>query len=290
MDNRKHSLHPENGLPYSIYRSIQFLIVWIVLVGGYKLMGPDHIHEPSDPESMVWRFMLSLILCIFAISIWAFFSLVTAAWSVWIASRRARFTSSRFSIIQTCVRCVETVSMFPAFFVGLVLIKLVLGLCGMILEPSVAWNLYDGLFKYVLLCIVLAVADGNMMFLIRQSRAEIEEEILKPYTNTLLMCGNRMRWIMIEALKNKSHVILPAIRCRAPEFISGAIAVEYVFDVKGVGSYLKSVMSAGQGVVWVVGAFIFAFLLLWLLLDLCLGAVESLIRRAGKTPSTVFTR
>ena len=242
------------------------IIAFGIIFLFYKILGPDSPNELTNPPSMIICFIKSFCLCILSILMWISISLTLSMEAAWANYVNIKSQSSKNNILLCLTFLIEIFSILPAFFIGLVLIRFCPYLLN-IIDSHIIREVSKIILHWLLLCLTLAFADGNSSFLARHIRVEADEELSKQYIITMLMNGNRPGTILIEVFHNIVGKIFNAIRYRVPEFISGAIAVEFVFDIKGMGYFLISIINGDAGSISIIGKYIGAFLILWLIVD-----------------------
>lgn len=128
---------------------------------------------------------------------------------------------------------------------------------------------------------ILAIALHPAALIARMTRSSMLEVMSQDYVRTALAKGlSPWRVIMVHALRNAINPVITVIGFQFGNLIGGAVAVEVIFSLPGLGSLLigsiyRSDMMVLQGIVLVIGVgFAFANLvvdLLYMIIDPRIG-------------------
>jgi peptide/nickel transport system permease protein len=172
----------------------------------------------------------------------------------------------------------------PNFWLGIVLVSLV-GLrlkllpVGGYVSPGVGWWTW---FEHLLLP-ASALGLAGAAEIARQTRAAVVEAVAAPYMRTAESKGlPRGRVLRKHVLRFAWIPVLTVIGLQLSRILSGAVVIEAVFNLPGVGQLLVQAVQRGdrpivQGIVIVTAAVV---LLTFMLIDVGYAIVDPRLRRA----------
>jgi len=164
----------------------------------------------------------------------------------------------------------------PVFWLGLMLILVFAVNLGLLPAGQ------DGSLKHVILPAV-TLSMYPLAQIARLTRATMAEVLREPYIDAARARGLRSRRIIgVHALRNASMPVVTITALQAGLLLSGAVAVEYVFNYSGFGLLaIQAVEFRDYTLVQAVVAFgVLAFILLNLAVDLLYAVIDPRIRRA----------
>ncbi len=172
----------------------------------------------------------------------------------------------------------------PDFFLGLLLVLLLTGVLG-VLPPSGWVPLTEdplGNVTYMVMP-VLTLAVGQTAYLLRTTQAAMQSTLDEPYVAFLRAKGVRERSVIgRHALRNASGTIVTVTGIQFGVLLGGAIVIENVFALPGVGRLVVSAISnrdyvVVQGCVLVIASL---FILVNLVTDLVHGLLDPRVQEA----------
>ena len=193
--------------------------------------------------------------------------------SLWVAAKRSA-TSAIVSRVFAA-----TVQGMPAFFVGTLLI-LVLGV-SLGVFPVGGYGSNFGEHLYSLVLPGLAVALTICPVLIRSLTAALNDSMSAEYTNFALSKGlSRKRTVIDYAFRNAGITGVSILGIQVGHLVGGALVVENVFAIPGVGSLLMEAVLARDYDVVQALTVIFGVLvvLVYLLTDVVYSVVDPRVR------------
>lgn len=238
-----------------------------LLVGDF---GQSFIFQTSVVELLRLRMPATLLLMLVSL---VFAVVISVPLSLWVAARRSA-TSAIVSRVFAA-----TVQGMPAFFVGTLLI-LVLGV-NLAIFPVGGYGSGLGEHLYSLVLPGLAVALTICPVLIRSLTAALNESMSAEYTNFALSKGlSRKRTVIDYAFRNAGITGISILGIQVGHLVGGALVVENVFAIPGVGSLLMEAVLARDYDVVQALTVIFGVLvvLVYLLTDIVYSIVDPRVR------------
>ncbi|HJA62311.1 MAG TPA: ABC transporter permease [Candidatus Brevibacterium intestinavium] len=238
-----------------------------LLVGDF---GQSFIFQTSVVELLRLRMPATLLLMLVSL---VFAVVISVPLSLWVAARRSA-TSAIVSRVFAA-----TVQGMPAFFVGTLLI-LVLGV-NLGIFPVGGYGSSLGEHLYSLVLPGLAVALTICPVLIRSLTAALNESMSAEYTNFALSKGlSRKRTVIDYAFRNAGITGISILGIQVGHLVGGALVVENVFAIPGVGSLLMEAVLARDYDVVQALTVIFGVLvvLVYLLTDIVYSVVDPRVR------------
>ena len=238
-----------------------------LLVGDF---GQSFIFQTSVLELLKLRMPATLLLMLVSL---VFAVVISVPLSLWVAARRSA-TSAIVSRVFAA-----TVQGMPAFFVGTLLI-LVLGV-NLGIFPVGGYGSSLGEHLYSLVLPGLAVALTICPVLIRSLTAALNESMSAEYTNFALSKGlSRKRTVIDYAFRNAGITGISILGIQVGHLVGGALVVENVFAIPGVGSLLMEAVLARDYDVVQALTVIFGVLvvLVYLLTDIVYSVVDPRVR------------
>lgn len=238
-----------------------------LLVGDF---GQSFIFQTSVVELLRLRMPATLLLMLVSL---VFAVVISVPLSLWVAARRSA-TSAIVSRVFAA-----TVQGMPAFFVGTLLI-LVLGV-NLGIFPVGGYGSSLGEHLYSLVLPGLAVALTICPVLIRSLTAALNDSMSAEYTNFALSKGlSRKRTVIDYAFRNAGITGISILGIQVGHLVGGALVVENVFAIPGVGSLLMEAVLARDYDVVQALTVIFGVLvvLVYLLTDIVYSVVDPRVR------------
>jgi peptide/nickel transport system permease protein len=148
---------------------------------------------------------------------------------------------------------------------------------------------FPALLRLLFGAIVLGVADGALAGAILGTRSVFDEEIKQRYIQIALLRGETP---LSNALPNVLPALIGQFRGRVLHLLSGAVVVEVVLGISGLGELLWDGTLLQDFFVVLAAAWAFSLLSGAMLLfqAVCEVAVEMYVRRAPLVPETIATR
>lgn len=248
-----------------IIQYLQFLAG--LLVGD---LGQSFIFQTSVLELLKLRMPATLLLMLVSL---VFAVVISVPLSLWVAAKR----SAASAIVSRVFAA--TVQGMPAFFVGTLLI-LVLGV-NLGVFPVGGYGSNFGEHLYSLVLPGLAVALTICPVLIRSLTAALNDSMSAEYTNFALSKGlSRKRTVFDYAFRNAGITGVSILGIQVGHLVGGALVVENVFAIPGVGSLLMEAVLARDYDVVQALTVIFGVLvvLVYLLTDIVYSIVDPRVR------------
>ncbi|MFP3395571.1 ABC transporter permease [Brevibacterium sp. SIMBA_078] len=248
-----------------IIQYLQFLAG--LLVGDF---GQSFIFQTSVVELLKLRMPATLLLMLVSL---VFAVVISVPLSLWVAAKR----SAASAIVSRVFAA--TVQGMPAFFVGTLLI-LVLGV-NLGIFPVGGYGSNFGEHLYSLVLPGLAVALTICPVLIRSLTAALNDSMSAEYTNFALSKGlSRKRTVIDYAFRNAGITGVSILGIQVGHLVGGALVVENVFAIPGVGSLLMEAILARDYDVVQALTVIFGVLvvLVYLLTDVVYSIVDPRVR------------
>lgn len=248
-----------------IIQYLQFLAG--LLVGDF---GQSFIFQTSVVELLKLRMPATLLLMLVSL---VFAVVISVPLSLWVAAKR----SAASAIVSRVFAA--TVQGMPAFFVGTLLI-LVLGV-NLGIFPVGGYGSNFGEHLYSLVLPGLAVALTICPVLIRSLTAALNDSMSAEYTNFALSKGlSRKRTVIDYAFRNAGITGVSILGIQVGHLVGGALVVENVFAIPGVGSLLMEAVLARDYDVVQALTVIFGVLvvLVYLLTDVVYSIVDPRVR------------
>lgn len=248
-----------------IIQYLQFLAG--LLVGDF---GQSFIFQTSVLELLKLRMPATLLLMLVSLM---FAVVISVPLSLWVAAKR----SAASAIVSRVFAA--TVQGMPAFFVGTLLI-LLLGV-NLGIFPVGGYGSNFGEHLYSLVLPGLAVALTICPVLIRSLTAALNDSMSAEYTNFALSKGlSRKRTVIDYAFRNAGITGVSILGIQVGHLVGGALVVENVFAIPGVGSLLMEAVLARDYDVVQALTVIFGVLvvLVYLLTDVVYSIVDPRVR------------
>lgn len=248
-----------------IIQYLQFLAG--LLVGDF---GQSFIFQTSVLELLKLRMPATLLLMLVSL---VFAVVISVPLSLWVAAKR----SAASAIVSRVFAA--TVQGMPAFFVGTLLI-LLLGV-NLGIFPVGGYGSNFGEHLYSLVLPGLAVALTICPVLIRSLTAALNDSMSAEYTNFALSKGlSRKRTVIDYAFRNAGITGVSILGIQVGHLVGGALVVENVFAIPGVGSLLMEAVLARDYDVVQALTVIFGVLvvLVYLLTDVVYSIVDPRVR------------
>ncbi|HSL33772.1 MAG TPA: ABC transporter permease [Candidatus Limnocylindrales bacterium] len=166
----------------------------------------------------------------------------------------------------------------PDFWLGIMLVLLFAGTLGLLPPSGYTPFLEDplGNLRYMALP-VLTLAVGEAAYILRTTRAAMEETLASPYIAFLRAKGiGERRIVYTHALRNASIPILTVVGIQFGVLLGGAIVVETLFALPGVGRLIVTAINQRNYPVIQAGILVVAalFIVVNLITDLLYGALD----------------
>jgi peptide/nickel transport system permease protein len=173
----------------------------------------------------------------------------------------------------------------PSFLTAIVTLILILSVYPQFIFTGAIGSAGDYFSRILIPSVVLSF---NMIALVtRVTRSSMIEQLKAPYMQTAVAKGiSRQKVIWRHCFKNAMIPVLTIASIFAGTTISGAVMVESVFSIPGVGSLLiNGIKTNNYPVVQAIMLILlFVFLMLGLLVDLIHAAVDPRVRNATRGP------
>ena len=262
-------LKEELGLNLPLYEQY---VRWVVGVLHGDL-GRSYFMEESVGQAIAGHFRPTLSLALFAELIALVLALPAG---VYAACRRGRPADRIVMLLSLLALAV------PSFILGLLLI-LLLGVLLALFPIGGYAPLEEGLLPHLRYLVLPALALGSTQaaLIARMTRAAMAEVLDRNFIRTLVAKGMRGRVVVgVHALRNALFPILTAVGQSMASLLSGAIVVETVFNIPGLGQLLINSIARRdfamiQGIVLVVTVIC---VLVNLLVDLLYGVADPRVR------------
>ena len=248
------------------------IIQYLQFLGGLLVgdFGQSFIFQTSVLELLKLRMPATLLLMLMSL---VFAVVISVPLSLWVAAKR----SAASAIVSRVFAA--TVQGMPAFFVGTLLI-LVLGV-NLGVFPVGGYGSSFGEHLYSLVLPGLAVALTICPVLIRSLTAALNDSMSAEYTNFALSKGlSRKRTVIDYAFRNAGITGVSILGIQVGHLVGGALVVENVFAIPGVGSLLMEAVLARDYDVVQALTVIFGVLvvLVYLLTDVVYSVVDPRVR------------
>ena len=262
-------LKEELGLNLPLYEQY---VRWVVGVLHGDL-GRSYFMEESVGQAIAGHFRPTLSLALFAELIALVLALPAG---IYAACRRGR-PADRIVMLLSLLALA-----MPSFILGLLLI-LLLGVLLALFPIGGYAPLEEGLLPHLRYLVLPALALGSTQaaLIARMTRAAMAEVLDQNFIRTLVAKGMRGRVVVgVHALRNALFPILTAVGQSMASLLSGAIVVETVFNIPGLGQLLINSIARRdfamiQGIVLVVTIIC---VLVNLLVDLLYGVADPRVR------------
>ena len=262
-------LEEELGLNLPLYEQY---VRWVVGVLHGDL-GRSYFMEESVGQAIAGHFRPTLSLALFAELIALVLALPAG---IYAACRRGRPADRIVMLLSLLALAV------PSFILGLLLI-LLLGVLLALFPIGGYAPLEEGLLPHLRYLVLPALALGSTQaaLIARMTRAAMAEVLDQNFIRTLVAKGMRGRVVVgVHALRNALFPILTAVGQSMASLLSGAIVVETVFNIPGLGQLLINSIARRdfamiQGIVLVVTIIC---VLVNLLVDLLYGVADPRVR------------
>lgn len=239
-------LKEELGLNLPLYEQY---VRWVVGVLHGDL-GRSYFMEESVGQAIAGHFRPTLSLALFAELIALVLALPAG---IYAACRRGRPADRIVMLLSLLALAV------PSFILGLLLI-LLLGVLLALFPIGGYAPLEEGLLPHLRYLVLPALALGSTQaaLIARMTRAAMAEVLDQNFIRTLVAKGMRGRVVVgVHALRNALFPILTAVGQSMASLLSGAIVVETVFNIPGLGQLLINSIARRdfamiQGIVLVV--------------------------------------
>ena len=262
-------LKEELGLNLPLYEQYARWVVGVL----HGDLGRSYFMEESVGQAIAGHFRPTLSLALFAELIALVLALPAG---IYAACRRGRPADRIVMLLSLLALAV------PSFILGLLLI-LLLGVLLALFPIGGYAPLEEGLLPHLRYLVLPALALGSTQaaLIARMTRAAMAEVLDQNFIRTLVAKGMRGRVVVgVHALRNALFPILTAVGQSMASLLSGAIVVETVFNIPGLGQLLiNSIARRGfamiQGIVLVVTIIC---VLVNLLVDLLYGVADPRVR------------
>lgn len=262
-------LEEELGLNLPLYEQY---VRWVVGVLHGDL-GRSYFMEESVGQAIAGHFRPTLSLALFAELIALVLALPAG---VYAACRRGRPADRIVMLLSLLALAV------PSFILGLLLI-LLLGVLLALFPIGGYVPLGEGLLPHLRYLVLPALALGSTQaaLIARMTRAAMAEVLDRNFIRTLVAKGMRGGNVVgVHALRNALFPILTAVGQSMASLLSGAIVVEAVFNIPGLGQLLINSIARRdfamiQGIVLVVTVIC---VLVNLSVDLLYGVADPRVR------------
>ena len=255
---------------------VEQYVSWIggVLQGD---LGRDFISDAPLTELLAQRLPVTLELTIFAMGLAVLIGVPLGA----LAATRGRWTGR-----ATSVFVVGAISV-PDFWLGIMLVLLFSGTFHL-LPPSgytpIGEDLGENL-RYMILP-VLTLASGEAAYILRTTRGAMESTLGSPFILFLRAKGVSERRITFNhALRNAAVPIVTVVGIQFGVLLGGAIVVETLFALPGVGRLIVTGIQQRNYPVVQAGVLVVAalFIVVNVVTDLVYGVLDPRLGEGGET-------
>lgn len=252
---------------------IQQYLTWIggVLHGN---LGEDFITHEKISTLLTVSLPITLELTVLAMLVAVFVGVPLGILAT-IRGRWTRWVTGGFVVVAISI---------PEFWLGIMLVLLFSGVLRAL--PPNGWApISEGIgqnLEYMVLP-VIALAMGQTAYLLRTTRASMLGSIAEPYVTFLQAKGLRSRTIIGgHVLRNASGPILTVAGIQFGVLLGGAIVIENLFALPGVGRLIVTAISNRNYVVVQGGVLVVAslFILVNLITDVVHGLVDPRVEEA----------
>ena len=262
-------LKEELGLNLPLYEQYARWVVGVL----HGDLGRSYFMEESVGQAIAGHLRPTLSLALFAELIALVLALPAG---IYAACRRGRPADRIVMLLSLLALAV------PSFILGLLLI-LLLGVLLALFPIGGYAPLEEGLLPHLRYLVLPALALGSTQaaLIARMTRAAMAEVLDQNFIRTLVAKGMRGRVVVgVHALRNALFPILTAVGQSMASLLSGAIVVETVFNIPGLGQLLINSIARRdfamiQGIVLVVTIIC---VLVNLLVDLLYGVADPRVR------------
>lgn len=262
-------LKEELGLNLPLYEQYARWVVGVL----HGDLGRSYFMEESVGQAIAGHFRPTLSLALFAELIALVLALPAG---IYAACRRGRPADRIVMLLSLLALAV------PSFILGLLLI-LLLGVLLALFPIGGYAPLEEGLLPHLRYLVLPALALGSTQaaLIARMTRAAMAEVLDRNFIRTLVAKGMRGGNVVgVHALRNALFPILTAVGQSMASLLSGAIVVETVFNIPGLGQLLINSIARRdfamiQGIVLVVTVIC---VLVNLLVDLLYGVADPRVR------------
>ena len=262
-------LKEELGLNLPLYEQYARWVVGVL----HGDLGRSYFMKESVGQAIADHFRPTLSLALFAELIALVLALPAG---IYAACRRGRPADRIVMLLSLLALAV------PSFILGLLLI-LLLGVLLALFPIGGYAPLEEGLLPHLRYLVLPALALGSTQaaLIARMTRAAMAEVLDQNFIRTLVAKGMRGRVVVgVHALRNALFPILTAIGQSMASLLSGAIVVETVFNIPGLGQLLINSIARRdfamiQGIVLVVTVIC---VLVNLSVDLLYGVADPRVR------------
>lgn len=262
-------LKEELGLNLPLYEQYARWVVGVL----HGDLGRSYFMKESVGQAIADHFRPTLSLALFAELIALVLALPAG---IYAACRRGRPADRIVMLLSLLALAV------PSFILGLLLI-LLLGVLLALFPIGGYAPLEEGLLPHLRYLVLPALALGSTQaaLIARMTRAAMAEVLDQNFIRTLVAKGMRGRVVVgVHALRNALFPILTAVGQSMASLLSGAIVVETVFNIPGLGQLLINSIARRdfamiQGIVLVVTIIC---VLVNLLVDLLYGVADPRVR------------
>ena len=262
-------LKEELGLNLPLYEQYARWVVGVL----HGDLGRSYFMEESVGQAIAGHFRPTLSLALFAELIALVLALPAG---IYAACRRGRPADRIVMLLSLLALAV------PSFILGLLLI-LLLGVLLALFPIGGYAPLEEGLLPHLRYLVLPALALGSTQaaLIARMTRAAMAEVLDQNFIRTLVAKGMRGRVVVgVHALRNALFPILTAVGQSMASLLSGAIVVETVFNIPGLGQLLINSIARRdfamiQGIVLVVTVIC---VLVNLSVDLLYGVADPRVR------------
>ena len=262
-------LKEELGLNLPLYEQYARWVVGVL----HGDLGRSYFMEESVGQAIAGHFRPTLSLALFAELIALVLALPAG---IYAACRRGRPADRIVMLLSLLALAV------PSFILGLLLI-LLLGVLLALFPIGGYAPLEEGLLPHLRYLVLPALALGSTQaaLIARMTRAAMAEVLDRNFIRTLVAKGMRGGNVVgVHALRNALFPILTAVGQSMASLLSGAIVVETVFNIPGLGQLLINSIARRdfamiQGLVLVVTVIC---VLVNLLVDLLYGVADPRVR------------
>ncbi len=174
----------------------------------------------------------------------------------------------------------------PDFWLGIMLVLLFSGTLA-VLPPSGYVPLLEDPVQNVRFMVlpVLTLAAGETAYILRTTRAAMEDTLTSPFVLFLRAKGISQRSLVFRhALRNAAVPIVTVVGIQFGVLLGGAVIVETLFALPGVGRLVVTSINQRNYLVVQAGVLVIAtlFILVNLLTDLLLGLIDPRIAEEGQ--------
>jgi peptide/nickel transport system permease protein/oligopeptide transport system permease protein len=243
------------------------VVQYLKYVGGV-LRGDLGRTFDNEPVADILRSRFGVTLRL-ALTAFVFQAVIGVIAGVIAALRKGKFLDH---VVMTSIIVAISIPSFVLAFLAQIVIGVELGLL------PVA-GISDGWRSYILPAMVLAAA--SLAYVTRLMRSSLIESLQSQYITTAIGCGlPRRRVVGVHALRNSLIPVVTFLGIDLGNLLGGAIIIESIFNIPGIGQALYEAIQLQEGpvVVAVVTILVLVYILTNLAVDIVYALLDPRVR------------